>query len=603
MPDGGEGRFVSTESAVPMAESLIRPRRGGSLLGARPEQIVATQVAAAVVLAGLVAGGLVMVPAVVVAAGLLALTWLRLRGRWAFQWLGVLARYSGRRRSASIDSGTALLAYAAPRVRLTSLDLPGTSAAVLADDSGLTVLIELGDPADEASTIPSFAALLHATGRDQAVGDQPRVRAQLVLSAVPAPTARGGTGPAQSSYRTLAEGSSLSYLRAVLALRVSRAGGWSDDELRRSLAGMTRRLTRRLGPSLARPLGEVAALRAIADLANAETGGGPDSAREGWSSLRLGGLVQATFRCRPASGSDLTGNLITRILHLPAAATTVSMTATGLFVRVAAPDVTGLDTAVRALRTLLATDRVRLRHLEGAQLPGLAATLPLGGQAVDGRRIDAPELPISPAGLMIGRNQGGGAVLIRLFRPEPTRALLVGGLPGAQLLAFRAMATGARVLVRTTRPHAWEPFARGAAVPGEAITILPPGRPFDAPAGSVRHPTLTVLDTGAAPGGPEPARDAGWQTTLVVRDEFGAPDVPHATEADLVILQRLTPAEATLLGGTLGLGETASYFPRMRTDMVAVINRRAVRWAVFSQTPIEQGLIGEPVRGQALAPA
>ncbi|BEL10348.1 hypothetical protein Q0Z83_085390 [Actinoplanes sichuanensis] len=593
---------MSTESAVPMTESLLRPRRDGRFLGARPEQVVATQVAAATVLAGLVAGGLAMVPAVIVATGLLALTWLRLRGRWAFQWLGVLARYSGRRRSASIGSSTALLSFAAPRVRLTSLDLPGTTAAVLADDSGLTVLIELGDPADEASAIPSFAALLHATGRDQAVGDQPRVRAQLVLSAVSAPTARGGTGPAQSSYRTLAEGSSLSYLRAVLALRVSRAGGWSDDELHRSLAGMTRRLTRRLGPSLARPLGEVAALRAIADLANAETGGS-DSARETWSSLRLGGLAQATFRCRPAAGSDLTGNLITRILHLPAAATTVSMTATGLFVRVAAPDATALDTAVRALRTLLATDRVRLRRLEGAQLPGLAATLPLGGEAVDGKQIGAPELPISPAGLMIGRNQGGGAVLIRLFRPEPTRALLVGGLPGAQLLAFRSMATGARVVVRTTRPHAWEPFARGAAVPGEAITILPPGRPFEAPAGSVRHPTLTVLDTGSAPGGPEPARDAGWQTTLVVRDEFGAPDVPHATEADLVVLQRLTPAEATLLGGTLGLGETASYFPRMRTDMVAVINRRAVRWAVFSQTPIEQSLIGEPTRGQALTPA
>jgi hypothetical protein len=82
----------------------------------------------------------------------------------------------------------------------------------------------------------------------------------------------------------------------------------------------------------------------------------------------------------------------------------------------------------------------------------------------------------------------------------------------------------------------------------------------------------------------------------VVRDEFGAADLPHATEADVVVLQRLTQAEATLLGGTLGLGETSTYFPRMRTDMVAVINRRAVRWAVFSQTAIEQSLIGEPVR-------
>jgi type VII secretion protein EccE len=595
MPGDGEGRIVSIEVAVPMAESLIRPRRGGRLLGARAEQIVATQVAAVLILAGLAIGGLALVPAVIGAAGLLALTWLRLRGRWAFEWLGVAVRYAGRRRTAAITSPTALLAYAAPRVRLTTLDLPGGTAAALADDSGLTVLIELGDPADEASRIPSFAALLHATGRDQAVGDQPRLRVQLVLSAVSAPTARGGTGPAQSSYRTLAEGSSLGHLRAVLALRVSRAGGWSDEELHRSLAGLTRRLTRRLGPSMARPLGDVAALRAIADLANADTSGA-DSARESWSGLRLGGLLQATFRCRPASGTDLSSNLITRILHLPAAATTVSMTAEGLFVRLAAPDAPGLETAVRALRSQLTTDRIRVSRQDGAQLPSLAATLPLGGQAVDGRAIGAPELPLSPAGLMIGRNQSGGPVLIRLFRPEPTRALLVGGLPGAQLLVFRAMAIGARVLIRTTRPHAWEPFVRGAANPGEAITILPAGRPFDAPAGSVRQPTLTVLDTGSAPGGPEPARDAGWQTTLVVRDEFGASDLPHATEADVVVLQRLTPAEATLLGGTLGLGETSSYFPRMRTDMVAVINRRAVRWAVFSQTPIEQSLIGEPVR-------
>jgi type VII secretion protein EccE len=587
---------VSTEVAVPMAESLIRPRRGGRLFGARAEQIVGTQVAAVLVLAGLAVGGLALVPAVAGAAGLLALTWLRFRGRWAFEWLGVMTRYAGRRRTAAISSPTALLAYAAPRVRLTTLDLPGGTAAALADDSGLTVLVELGDPADEASRIPSFAALLQATGRDQAAADQPRVRVQLVLSAVSAPTARGGTGPAQSSYRTLAEGSSLGHLRAVLALRVSRAGGWSDEELHRSLAGMTRRLTRRLGSSTARPLGDVAALRAIADLGNADTGSGSDNARETWSGLHLGGLVQATFRCRPPSGTDLSSNLITRILHLPAAATTVALTAEGLFVRLAAPDATGLETAVRALRTQLSADRIRVSRQDGAQLPGLAATLPLGGQAMAGRAIGAPELPLSPAGLMIGRNQSGGPVLIRLFRPEPTRALLVGGLPGAQLLVFRSMATGARVLVRTTRPHAWEPFVRGAANAGEGITILPPGRPFDAPAGSVRQPTLTVLDTGSAPGGPEPSRDAGWQTVLVVRDEFGTADLPHATEADVVVLQRLTQAEATLLGGTLGLGETATYFPRMRTDMVAVINRRAVRWAVFSQTPIEQSLIGEPVR-------
>lgn len=590
---------MSTEVAVPMTESLIRPPRGGRLFGVRPEQIVATQVAAVLILAGLVIGGIAMVPAVIAALAVLALTWLRLRGRWAFQWLGVAARFGGRRRSAPIDSPGALLAFAAPRVRLTSLDLPSGPVAAFADDDGLTVLVELGDPADEASPIPSFATLLHATGRDQspAGGDQPQIRVQLVLSAVSALSARAGTDRAQGSYRTLAEGSSLGHLRAVLALRVSRAGGWSEEELHRSLAGLTRRLTRRLGSAQARPLGDVAAQRAMADLAGADandTGGG----REGWAHLRLGGLIHATFRCQPASGADLSGNLVSRILHLPAATTTVSLTPTALFVRLAAADVAELEAATRALRSLLSAERVLIRRWDGAHLPGLTATLPLGGTGADGPAFGVPEVPISPAGMMIGRNQGGGPVLIRLFRPEPTRALLVGGLPAAQMMAFRAMAVGARVLVRTTRPQGWEPFVRGAAVPGESITVMPAGRPFEAPAGSVRRPTLTILDTGSAPAGPEPDREAGWRTTLVVRDDFGASDVPHASEADLVVLQQLQPAEATLIGSTLGLGDTAKYFPRMRADMLAVINRRAVRWAVWSQTPIEQGLIGEPLRGQ-----
>ena len=98
MPGDREGRIVSIEVAVPMAESLIRPRRGGLLLGARAEQIVATQVAAVLILTGLAIGGLALVPAVAGAAGLLALTWLRLRGRWAFEWLGVAVGYAGRPR-------------------------------------------------------------------------------------------------------------------------------------------------------------------------------------------------------------------------------------------------------------------------------------------------------------------------------------------------------------------------------------------------------------------------------------------------------------------------------------------------------------------------
>jgi len=50
------------------------------------------------------------------------------------------------------------------------------------------------------------------------------------------------------------------------------------------------------------------------------------------------------------------------------------------------------------------------------------------------------------------------------------------------------------------------------------------------------------------------------------------------------------------VGAALGLGEAAKWLTQIRADMVGVINRRAVRWAVLSQTPIEAQLIGPPVR-------
>ena len=58
----------------------------------------------------------------------------------------------------------------------------------------------------------------------------------------------------------------------------------------------------------------------------------------------------------------------------------------------------------------------------------------------------------------------------------------------------------------------------------------------------------------------------------------------------------LDPAEATLAGTALGLGGSADWLTRIRDDMVAVVNRRALRWALLSPTPIESQLVGRPVR-------
>jgi hypothetical protein len=64
-----------------------------------------------------------------------------------------------------------------------------------------------------------------------------------------------------------------------------------------------------------------------------------------------------------------------------------------------------------------------------------------------------------------------------------------------------------------------------------------------------------------------------------------------------LLLQPLRPEEASLVGGSLGLGEATQWLTRIRADMLALVNRRAVRWAAVSQTPIEHQLIGTANRG------
>ena len=591
--------------------------RSGRFLGVRVSQLIATQVAAVALLIGAVNGPIALAGCAVLAVVVLALAWLRLRGRWVFEWIGVASRFNGRPHAAAPSTApTALLQFVAPGARIEQTDLAGDPAAVIVDGLGLTAVLELGDPAgllaEEVAALPTPATLLPAAGPEQ-----PPVLVQLLLSGAPAPSLRAGAGTPANSYRQLTEGRLLGHSRALLAVRVLRSEGWTEEELRRALSGLVRKLVRRLASVPARPLGEAAALRVLTELAH-DDGTGP-AAVETWPVLRVGGLAQTTYRLHrwPDLRVETSRRLVSRMLTLPAAATTVSLTAgprpvhgptpIDLTVRLAAPDPASLGAAGQALRKVLAAEHAHARRLDGEQLPGLAATLPLGGgdatTAVPGRSSDGVHpaeqgdglhLPVAASGLMLGRNRHGNPVVVRLFRPEQTRALLVGGVRCAQLVALRAMALGARVVVQTARPQAWEPFVRGAAVPGESIAVVPPGRAVEIAPGSALHPLLVVVDVG--PVGADNRPGAGWQATLVVRDDFGAADVDVASRADLLILQPLRPEEATLLGGALGLGEVAQWMTRIRPDMVGVVNRRAVRWAALAPTPIEGQLIGSAER-------
>jgi hypothetical protein len=293
-----------------------------------------------------------------------------------------------------------------------------------------------------------------------------------------------------------------------------------------------------------------------------------------------------------------------------------------LVVRLSAPSAAALAQATAALRRLVASLDAKVTRLDGAQLDGLAATLPLGGGApgedavlaglVSGRdglvlgggrpvsatpaRLSAAEPTIGGEGVVIGVNRRGDPVVIRLFRPEPTRAALIGGLRCAQLVVLRALANGARVVVQSARPPAWEPFQR-ALGPTEPMAVVPPGPLAEPPPASATRPQLLVVDVGPVAGRSVPVPESAWRTVLYVRDDLTTSDADLLARADLALLQPLTPHEAVLAGDALGLGDSREWLTRISADMLGVVvNRQTVRWTQLSTTPLEHQLTGGPAR-------
>lgn len=287
------------------------------------------------------------------------------------------------------------------------------------------------------------------------------------------------------------------------------------------------------------------------------------------------------------------------------------------------PTPTLLTAAVDALRTLLGGAGARARRLDGAQLDALAATLPLGGAgggwaaALSGivagqngvgtddaelpvslEALQALDVPVGGAGLMLGVNRHHEPVTIRLFRPEPTRAALIGGLRCAQLLVLRSLALGAQIVVQSGRPYAWEPFLRGVSGQGTSVvTMVPPGRIIEPPPASPTRPQLVVVDVGPVGATGLPVVESSWRATLLVRDDLNQADLDILARADVALLQPLTQPEAYIAASALGLGESAGWLTRIRADMMGVVvGRRTLRWAMLSTTPIEQQLVGAPTR-------
>lgn len=121
--------------------------------------------------------------------------------------------------------------------------------------------------------------------------------------------------------------------------------------------------------------------------------------------------------------------------------------------------------------------RLELRGLisaQGRHRDALLAHLPVAPTDLDElvplaeitpERLAALDLPVTGCGQLIGSDADGNAVTASLFGPGVADVHVAGEHYLAQQVVFRAVATGARVLVLTDRPHAWATLVDAVGAP------------------------------------------------------------------------------------------------------------------------------------------
>lgn len=124
------------------------------------------------------------------------------------------------------------------------------------------------------------------------------------------------------------------------------------------------------------------------------------------------------------------------------------------------------------------------------------------------------ELRTGPSGLLLGSHRDEPVVL-RLFRPEPTRVFLAAPSYVSWLLAFRCVSIGAHLSVISGEPRRWNGLVRAVHASGGSADLLAPNQ--QPPGGGRPYRPSVVIDDSAHYDGFE-ARLGAWQTALVISD-------------------------------------------------------------------------------------
>jgi hypothetical protein len=185
-----------------------------------------------------------------------------------------------------------------------------------------------------------------------------------------------------------------------------------------------------------------------------------------------------------------------------------------------------------------------LRELYGNQLRIFLDTLPVGHTGRWGRdsayrgtiaSLAEVTIPTAGCGQLIGADETGLGIAVPLIG-EGTRQLeVIGLLDLAQQVILRATGLGARAVVHTSRPEAWQTMVANLGAPqilaiaprAAAASYHPPGPP---PIPAAAYPSATVLVFDGVP----PVSHAGGATIVHVR----RPDEPAGSiDADVTLTQ------------------------------------------------------------------
>ena len=210
-------------------------------------------------------------------------------------------------------------------------------------------------------------------------------------------------------------------------------------------------------------------------------------------------------------------------------------------------------------------------------------------------QLAAVALPVGDDGVVIGEDGQGTPAVLGLFRPTAYEVVLVGGVWTAQLIALRATATGARVVVETGRGQIWTPVARAAGGGQPCLTVHPVGG-VGPQGASVTAPVLVVRDCGSRPArsrlSPGP-----WQATLTLLPFLETESEQLLAAADLVGVQRLSPQEAAPAGRVLRLpGSAVSALPQLGDGVTLWSDGRNRALVRSGPTPTEVQILGRARR-------